>query len=98
MDNFLNYFDAEDLVIAAQRYYLGGMTIATCDFARRLANSWNTLPKRAKFVIRQDLEEAFRLDDKWRKTHTSMMGSPLGMGMDRRAWQEVKDAWEEEEK
>ena len=64
---WLEYFDTSELLIAACRYFIGRMTIATCHFAEHLAIAWPQIPKDVQAIIRQDVEEAFERDDRVRE-------------------------------
>ena len=80
-----------DWVIVAFRYYLGRRTIGACCFARELALAWDWLPHGTKRVIKRDLDTEFAWDDKARADGSA--NYPLGMDMDRQAWELVRKAY-----
>lgn len=90
--NPLDFFD-EFTIIAAERYYLGRMTIAACSFAQfELYPAWPHLSKNTQSVIKRDVEEMFRIDDESRKDPLEKW-HPLGMDMDRAAWSVLRQRW-----
>jgi len=89
----LDAFDPHMLLIAAVRYFTGRMTIATCAFARELAEAWPTIPEHTRQVIQRDLEEEFRRDDEARNAGQRKIYLPLGMDCDRKSWEKVREAW-----
>lgn len=83
------FFDgAPHLIHCAFRYYLGRMTIATCQFAHDLAKAWPLLPESTASMIRRELEEHFNRDDEARLNGSKY--KPLGMDCDRAAWERVR--------
>lgn len=91
----LRYFDPHMLLIAATRYFIGRMTIATCSFAQdELAKAWHHIPQKTRAIIRRDLEEAFRDDDLEREQGVSRPRRTLGWDCDRKAWESVRAAWQ----
>ncbi len=91
----LTAFDPHSLLIAAQRYYQGRRTIAAANFAEELAKAWPTIPEHTRSVIKRDLTDAFKDDDKARARGETCR--PLGMDCDREAWERVRQAWSREE-
>lgn len=92
-NDFLSFFDSHSLVIAATRYYIGRMTIAACFHAGELAKAWESLPESIKNVIIRDLEIVFKDDDESRLKKDNKW-HPLGMDMDREAWEKVRKCYE----
>lgn len=98
-DGLLAAFDgnASELVFWSFRYFLGRMTIATCDFAERLAKAWPHLAPNIQSLIRREIDEAFKRDDELRaeanETGKPPQWLPLGWDCDRAAWQKVRDAY-----
>lgn len=88
MINYLDLFEADDLLIAATRYYLGRMTASTCYFAENLALAWNCIPENVQNILKRDIEAEFKLDDRAREENWSK--KPLGMDCDRAAWEKVR--------
>ena len=89
----LRHFDPHMLLIAATRYFIGRMTIATCHFAQdELAKAWPHIPQKTRAIIRRDLEEAFRDDDRDREQGASTR--TMGWDCDRKAWEGVRAAWQ----
>ena len=90
-----DFFDADSLVFAAFRYYLGRMTISACGFAETLARAYPYLSESVQDIIAEELEDEFRRDDdaraKGKKTYF-----PLGMDCDREAWEKVRAAYKKE--
>lgn len=85
---------ASELVFWAFRYFLGRMTIATGDFASKLARAWPNLDERERNLIKRELDEAFQRDDEARETWDAESTMyPLGMDCDRAAWEKVRAAY-----
>ena len=89
-DKFPSMSDS-DWVIVAFRYFVGRMTISACAFASDLARSWDSLPAGTQRVIKSELEDKFRRDDEARASYDPYL--PLGMDMDRQAWELVRKAY-----
>jgi len=89
-NEWLDRFDAHLLIIAATRYHLGRMTIATDLFAEDLAKAWDELPDGDKLILQQDIEKAFEWDDIARAKGIKRIYLPLGMDCDRQAWEKVR--------
>ena len=89
-DKFPSMSDS-DWVIVAFRYFVGRMTIAACSFAEDLARAWDSLPAGTQSIIQSELEDKFRRDDEARASHDPYL--PLGMDIDRRAWELVRKAY-----
>lgn len=81
------------LWIGAFRYYCGRMSYAVSWFCELLIRDWPLLPKHARDIIKRDLEEEFKRDDQLR---VPGQYSPLGMDMDRREWERVRELWRNE--
>lgn len=90
----LKHFDQHSLLIGAARYYTGRTTIGATDFAGRLADAWQDIPDHTRRIIRRDLEDEFKRDDRAREAGSEF--KPLGMDCDRQAWEKVRQAWESE--
>lgn len=75
--------------IGAFRYYCGRMTIAVHTFTEVLLANWGSIPENAKYVIKRDLEEAFKYDDKDREQDS--VYKRLGHDCDREAWEKVRN-------
>lgn len=86
------YLSAEELLIPATRYYLGRQTIATCAHADELAAQWGQIDPMRQSILRRDIEEAFRDDDRDRARNSIVLA--LGADCDRLAWEKVRKAWE----
>ena len=89
-DKFPSMSDS-DWVIVAFRYFVGRMTISACAFASDLARAWDSLPAGTQRVIKRDLDTEFAWDDKARADGSA--NYPLGMVMDRQAWELVRKAY-----
>ena len=89
-DKFPSMSDS-DWVIVAFRYFVGRMTIAACAFASDLARAWDSLPAGTRSIIQSQLEDEFRRDDAARANQSPHL--PLGMDMDREAWELVRKAY-----
>lgn len=76
----------------AVRYCLGRMTYAVDDCSRWLVSVWDRLDPEAQTCIRRDIDEQFARDDAARDNGNSR-GLPLGMDIDRAAWQRVRNLW-----
>ena len=79
------------LWLGSFRYYLGRMSYAVSDFCKLLISAWGTLPDRTKYLIRRDLEEAFKRDDEARDDGREYL--PLGHDCDRAQWMRVRALW-----
>ena len=80
----IDYFDGDELIHAAFRYYLGRRTIATCAFAKDLAAAWDQLRDATKQMIGRELLQAYEEAEKYPETR------PLGDTCDREMWDLVK--------
>jgi hypothetical protein len=92
----LHHFDPKELLVAAFRYYLGRRTIATCFFARNLAEAWIEIEETTRDLIAKELEEAFSRDDKDRAKRAvgqRVYSLTLGDDCDRAAWEEVRQQY-----
>jgi len=81
-----------ELIVPATRYYIGRMTGATTEHAEKLASYWPYLDEETKEVIKKDLTEAFKRDDRLRSLGKVDV-LPLGQDCDREAWEKVRAAW-----
>lgn len=84
----MNQDDLDLLWIGAFRYYCGRMTIAVHSFTESLIKNWDKLPERSQFVIKRDLEDAFKDDDTDRKE--GCVYKRLGHDCDRESWEKVR--------
>lgn len=94
--NYLKHFDNKMLLIGAFRYFLGRMTISVHTFCRELSNAWVDLPEDIQDQIKKELDQEFVCDDRARAMNTKY--KPLGMDMDRRSWEMVRNAYANENK
>jgi len=81
----MGIFDADELIHAAFRYYLGRRTIATCAFAKDLSDAWDHIGERTRMMIGNELLQAYEDAEKhpdWK---------PLGDDCDREMWDFVKE-------
>ncbi len=79
----------ECLWLGAFRYYLGRMTIAVSEFTELLIQEWPNLPEKTKYLIKSELEDAFKDDDLDRLQNNDY--KRLGHDCDRREWQKVRN-------
>ena len=86
-----NYGRGDLMAIAAVRYCLGRMTYIVGDCCDWLRQVWTELEPGAQHVIQRDIEEAFKRDDEARERGEQY--KPLGMDMDRRGWEKVRELW-----
>ena len=89
MSDLLKHFDAEELVHASFRYYIGRRTIGTCAFARNLAAAWPRLSENARVMIGRELTQAYA--EAARHPEWKMLGDDC----DREEWDKVREAMEE---
>jgi hypothetical protein len=87
--------EKETIWIGAFRYYCGRMTIQVSFFCDTLIKEWDKLPKRAKSVIKRDLDESFVSDDEDRARGANYYR--LGHDCDRQSWEKVRALWKKEE-
>ena len=87
----IDFFLHEELIFWSFRYFLGRQTIATLDFAERLARSWEHLSERNQALIKSELEVAFIEDDQARDS--GEIFKPLGADCDRKGWELVRKAY-----
>ena len=71
---------------------MGRKTLSGCCFAEELAAAWQEIPQRTRTVIQRDLESHFSFEDKL-LTQSDKIG-PMALGIDRAAWEKVRQAWE----
>jgi hypothetical protein len=98
-------FLIENLLIDACRYNAGRSTGYAAGFAEHLAELWPRLPLRARQQLRHDLQQLFARDDEARaqEARGDWAGLnpneplPLGMDMDRAAWDKVRQAWQRDD-
>jgi hypothetical protein len=79
------FFDIDELIHSAFRYYLGRRTISACAFARNLAKAWDHIGENTRMMIGQELLKAYEDAEKnpdWK---------PLGDDCDRESWDLVKE-------
>jgi hypothetical protein len=84
MKKAIDFFDANDLIHAAFRYYLGRRTISANAFAQHLAKSWLHIHENTRMMIGNELLQAYEDAEKhpdWK---------PLGDQCDIEAWDLVK--------
>lgn len=84
MKKAIDFFDANDLIHAAFRYYLGRRTISVGAFAERLAKSWFHIHENTRIMMGNELLKAYEDAEKhpdWK---------PLGDQCDIEAWDLVK--------
>jgi hypothetical protein len=84
MRKAIDFFDANDLIHAAFRYYIGRRTISANAFAQRLAASWLHIHEMTRMMIGNELLQAYEDAEKhpdWK---------PLGDQCDIEAWDLVK--------
>ena len=82
------------VAVWATRYCLGRMTYAVGSCVEWLIWVWPDLHEEARSIIRRDLEEAFAEDDRDRAKLNGESGyKRLGMDMDRREWERVRQLW-----
>ena len=79
--------DLDMLWIGSFRYYLGRMTISTHSFAESLVQHWGNIPERAKEVIKRDLDEEIKRDDRDRERGSEHKA--LGHDCDSKMWRAV---------
>lgn len=82
------------MVVAAVRYCLGRRTYIVADCADWIIPLWPSLPKQVQSVIERDVEVQFARDDIARVD--GWEHKPLGMDMDRREWERVRELWKKE--
>jgi hypothetical protein len=70
------------------RYAVGRQSYQVGTTVDWLVAHWDELPRHARSIIRNDLEDEFRRDDEARAGGRE--GLPLGMDMDRRQWERVR--------
>ena len=83
----LSESDLEELWIGSFRYYIGRMTISTHSYCDLLMNNWDAIPKRSQLVIKRDLFEEIRRDDRDRES--AREHKALGHDCDSQKWREV---------
>ena len=91
MKKATDFFDANDLIHASFRYYLGRRTISANYFAKRLAESWLHIHRLTRMMIGNELLQAYEDAEKhpeWK---------PLGDQCDIEAWDLVKKRIEQDE-
>ena len=79
------------MVIAAIRYCLGRRTYIVRDCADWIIQMWPEFTESTQKLVRRDIEETFDRDDRSRKVSSEYL--PLGMDMDRREWERVRNLW-----
>jgi hypothetical protein len=81
----LDYFNADELVHAAFRYFLGRRTISANAFAKDLAAAWDHIGELTRMMIADELMKAYR------EAEEHPEWKPLGDDCDREVWDLVKD-------
>lgn len=76
------------MAIAAFRYCLGRMTYIVGDCTDWLIEQWPILPDNVKSVIKRDIDEAIKADNKARAEGREY--KPLGHDCDRASWLKVR--------
>ena len=79
------------LVIDAVRYAIGRMTYQVDDTTSWLVEVWDRLPEPVQRQVRCDLERVFRRYEEARTCGKT--DSSLGMEMDVRCWERVRNLW-----
>ncbi len=79
--------DLSRLWIGAFRYYCGRMTISTHSFCNSIIVNWSQIPDQAKEVIKRDLLEEIKRDDRDREQNREHKA--LGHDIDSKMWREV---------
>lgn len=81
----------ELMVIAAFRYCLGRRTYIVETCADWIVKMWPVFDEKSRAIIKRDLEESFRDDDRHRAAGDTFKS--LGDDCDRRAWEKVRALW-----
>lgn len=55
MKRYLRHFDDTDLILAAERYYMGRLSIQAAWFNKCLQTAWPEIPELVRLVMRRDL-------------------------------------------
>lgn len=79
------------MIIDAVRYAIGRQSYQvgiTCEWLR---STWPKLSAHVQEIVRRDVEEAFRDDDRDRAAGRQYKA--LGMDMDRKEWESVRALW-----
>lgn len=79
------------MIIDAVRYCIGRQSYqvgTTCEWLRR---NWPKLNEHVRAIVQRDVEEAFRDDDRDRARGSQYKA--LGMDMDRKEWEAVRELW-----
>lgn len=79
------------LIIDAVRYAIGRQSYQVGITCAWLRANWSQLDEHARTIVQQDVEEAFRDDDRDRESVRPYKA--LGMDMDRREWERVRALW-----
>lgn len=82
----------ELMVLAATRYCLGRQSYIVGDCADWLIEQWPNISENMRDLLRRDIEAEFRRDDEARNDGREY--KPLGMDMDRKEWERVRELWE----
>lgn len=80
----IDYFEENELIHAAFRYFLGRRTISANAFAKDLAAAWDVLDEPTRDMISKELLKAYQMAEdhpEWK---------PLGDQCDIEAWDLVK--------
>lgn len=83
------------MILYATRYCLGRMSYAVGEMCDWLVANWSRIPLPMQNILRRDVEEAFARDDRDREDHdgSGPKWFALGMDMDRRQWERVRELW-----
>ena len=81
------------MAVAAVRYCLGRSTYIVKACADWIIFMWPEFTQSTQTLIQKDIDEAFKRDDRAREEGSEYL--PLGMDMDRREWERVRNLWSE---
>lgn len=84
------------LIHQATRYLLGRATYAVGEHCEWLIDNWASLPDGERSLIRRDVEAAFIHDANRLKSTEDEIG-PLGMGVDKKDWEDVRTLWQKKD-
>jgi len=84
----------EWMIIDSFRYVLGRASCQVSITCEWLVGHWLELPAVVKQIIQDELEEAFRMDDRQRNNQKpGLQHYYLGHNCDRESWQLVRNLW-----
>ena len=85
------------LIIGAVRYAIGRMSYQVSITTEWVIQNWYLMNEHTKAIIIQDVEEAFREDDRHReayaKKEVTFKCFALGHDCDRESWLQVRKLW-----